>query len=285
MASNVFSLSVTGGPSMTFTSGNHRDNLRKVSNRLRRLEGGNQQGAVTLNLRSGEAFATGTVTAASVAAADTITINGTALTAEQQRATATATFSSLADADTVTLGGFVMTAKTAVTDATTQFALGANDTAAAANCAALVNATTNAGVYGLVTATSAAGVVTFRAVTAGTAGNAITLVSSNGTRAAVTGSGTLANGTAPTNNKFDVSPGSTNTQVGDDIVRCILASSTALISGTVLPTNASGVVTLTALKAGYLGNAITLASSNSGRLAVSGARLTGGAETLLSVTL
>jgi phage tail sheath gpL-like len=89
---------------------------------------------------------------------------------------------------------------------------------------------------------------------------------------------TAANG-SPVGNQFDMSLAS-DTLVAADLVRSINASATAGISGCVTATNVLGVVTITASMPGKLGNAITLASSNGTRLAVSGARLASGAETL-----
>jgi phage tail sheath gpL-like len=71
--------------------------------------------------------------------------------------------------------------------------------------------------------------------------------------------------------------GASDTACGDNLVTCLkFAAQDALIARHVWPTNNGGVVTLTAKTPGHAGNAITLASSNGTRLAVSGARLTGG---------
>ena len=78
--------------------------------------------------------------------------------------------------------------------------------------------------------------------------------------------------------------GGTDTADADSLVTAINASSSAGITGCVTASNNSGVVTITASQPGSIGNAITLASSNGTRLAVSGARLASGAETLTTHT-
>lgn len=71
--------------------------------------------------------------------------------------------------------------------------------------------------------------------------------------------------------------GASNTACGDNLVTCLGLSASALVSGIISASNAAGVVTISALHKGSMGNCITLASSNGTRLAVSGARLTAGA--------
>lgn len=106
-------------------------------------------------------------------------------------ATGTITFSSLAAADTFTVAGTVFTAKTSGATGPLQFNLGADDTAAAANAVVAIN--THATVLQIVSATSALGVVTLTAYLPGTIGNAIqTAISAHGS---VSGSGFLTSGT------------------------------------------------------------------------------------------
>lgn len=94
--------------------------------------------------------------------------------------------------DTVTVNGVVFTAVTgAVTLGDAEFSIDTSDTAAAASLAAQVNAHATASQY--VRGSSSSGVVTFRAVPGGTAPDAYTLASSNGTRLAVSGA-TLSGG-------------------------------------------------------------------------------------------
>lgn len=77
-----------------------------------------------------------------------------------------------------------------------------------------------------------------------------------------------------TGNQFNV--GGTDTAAATSLAAAINGSATALIQNTVSATSALGVVTISAKVPGVAGNAYTLASSNGSRLAVSGARLTGG---------
>lgn len=112
------------------------------------------------------------------------------------KATGTITCAAAAVDDTVTVNGKVYTAK-AVPVGNTQFSQAGTDTQDAASLVAAINAREAAATTGgnTVTAANVAGVVTVTAVVDGTAGNALTLVSSNGTRLAVSGA-TLAGGTA-----------------------------------------------------------------------------------------
>lgn len=91
------------------------------------------------------------------------------------QATGTVTFSSLANNDTVTVNGRIYTAKTSGATGLQQFNLGADDTAAAVNFAAAVNADTSTKITDVVTATSALGVTTITCVVPGNIGNACSL--------------------------------------------------------------------------------------------------------------
>jgi phage tail sheath gpL-like len=108
------------------------------------------------------------------------------------QATGTITFSSLVADDTVTVNGVVFTAKASPSGAN-QFALGADDTAAAVNFAAKINASAIANIVSVLTATSALGVVTLTAICPGLQGNCNTIaISAHGS---VSGSGRLTSGT------------------------------------------------------------------------------------------
>lgn len=97
------------------------------------------------------------------------------------QATGLVTFSSLVADDTVTINGVVFTAKVSPSGAN-EFALGADDTAAAANFAAKINASALAHIVNVLTATSALGVITLTAVQPGLSGNQNTLaISAHGT--------------------------------------------------------------------------------------------------------
>lgn len=82
---------------------------------------------------------------------------------------------------------------------------------------------------------------------------------------------TAVNGGA-TGNQFNMN--GTDSADADSLVSAINANTT--LDGRVIATNSNGVVTITALDAGELGNSVSLASSNGTRLAVSGAALAGG---------
>jgi hypothetical protein len=127
------------------------------------------------------------------------------VTIQSTTATGTVTAASVSDGDTVTVDDKTFTFKTTVV-ADAQIAIGADDTASATNLKNAVNAWQNRYTGTLtrkpkVIATSALGVVTLTAAAtlnpavADAAGNAVVLLSSNGSRLAVTGSGTLTNGT------------------------------------------------------------------------------------------
>lgn len=111
-------------------------------------------------------------------------------------ASASITFASVANNDTLTIGGNVFTAKTSGPSGD-QFLVGVSNTADAAAAAAVINASATAGVDGAVTATAALGVLTITSQVAGKVGNAVSIATSNGTRLAITGSASrLASGAA-----------------------------------------------------------------------------------------
>lgn len=106
----------------------------------------------------------------------------------------TVTCASAQAADTVTVGATVFVgASGAVTPGAATFSIDTGNTETAASLAAQIKAHAVASTK--VHAFPAAGVVTLRAIAGGTDGDAIALLSSNGTRLAVTGSGTLSGAT------------------------------------------------------------------------------------------
>jgi len=389
MASTTFSLNITAADGETPTDSHDVSTAIKLRNYFHARAGGNHQGSDTVKVRTGAVAATGTVTCAAVAGADTVTLNGTTLTATQHhaRGTVTCTASGIDVDDTVTVNGTVLTAKQhyakgtatfsaadagdnitigattfvgttgAVTPGAATYSVDTGNTEAATSLAAQVNA--HAVASTVVTASSASAVVTLRAVASGTAGNSIVLTSTDGTDLAVSGSGTLSGATAVGADQFDMSGtdaqtatslaaavnanatlaaivtaqaatnvctiraiaagtggnaytlassdaqlavsganlsggaavgnnefdfGGSNTQTGTALAACINASTTALVNKHATASAASGVVTVTASYPGHAGNAVTLASSNGTRLAVSAARLTGGTDTLTTHT-
>lgn len=140
----------------------------EINNLINYLEGyvsGSGAGSLTVSLSSNALVAaTGTVTAATVVAGDTVTINGVVFTAT----------GSVAPAN--------------------YFNIGASNTTCAAALATSINASTSALIQGFVVASSDAAVVTLTAYPAGVVGNAYTLVSSGATLA-VSGSGRFTGGT------------------------------------------------------------------------------------------
>jgi hypothetical protein len=394
MATSLYTIDVSSTDGETPVSADKHRSLVNLRNMLYACLAGNARGVHTFSCRTAAAKAAAVVTCAAVANADTVTVNGTALTATQHHArgtitptlsgvdvtdtvtinttgiltarqhyatgTVTITAAGVDNDDTVTINGVDFTAAAAEDLEAGEFDISGTDTAAATSLAACINASEDEDIVGVVTATSAAGVVTVRAVATGVAGNALTFVSSDA-QLAVTGSGFLAGATAVAADEFDISGttaqactslaaainactalsgivtattsatvvtvravtagaggnsiglassdaqlavsaatltggatvtnntfdfGGSDTQTATALVTAINASSTALVSGQVLATNAAGVVTLTAIIPGRAGNAITIATSNGTRLAITGsvARLAGGTETLITHT-
>lgn len=111
-------------------------------------------------------------------------------------ASATITFATALAGDTVTVNGLVYTAVAGAKADNTEFSIDTSDDAAGIDLQDSIENDTRDGAEDIV-ATENTGVVTITAeilIQSPTDGNAITLVSSNGTRLAVTGSGTLAGG-------------------------------------------------------------------------------------------
>jgi phage tail sheath gpL-like len=146
------------------TTGKEHESLSKAIALLHGLQSGILSGAVTM----------------AVSASDPVAASGTV------------TCASVADADTVTVGKIVLTAKTSPSGAA-QWARGVSNTADAAALAACINAHTT--LNKLVSATSSGAVVTITTNAKGTIGNQVGLSSSSGTTLAVTGSGYLTSGT------------------------------------------------------------------------------------------
>jgi hypothetical protein len=117
----------------------------------------------------------------SVPASVILTVDGNATAA-----TATVTCASVANNDTVTVGNVVLTGVTG-TPTGAQFKVGVSDTADAAALVVLINATATLSPY--ILASSNLGVVTLTAIgtALSTIGNMLALTSSNNTRLAVVG--------------------------------------------------------------------------------------------------
>ena len=123
-----------------------RENLLAIARQLRAVASGHKPVIYNIDVRDAAVLATGTVTLSGGSGTITATINGVAI---------------------------------AITWAT-------SDTNSASLLAAAINASTNALVQNIVTATSAAGVVTISAVVPGVVGNCVTLAAS-GTGATASG--------------------------------------------------------------------------------------------------
>lgn len=255
----------------------------------------------------------GVVTATSAAEVVTVTAvrsgrGGNAITIENLGvvATGTATAASVDATDAITLNGQAITA-VASGAANNQFNVGATDAATAANLAAAINASTTAIVNKHVRAVSRAAVVHIFAKYGGIHGNAITLTTNDGTDLAVSGArltgGTIAQwegvqasqttvvsgadgGTyATVINGVTINATGTNgndTATAASIVTAINASTDALVRGHVTATSSAGTVTLTAVRGGHLGNAVTVSVTGTGYTAT-GARLVSGAVPTVAV--
>ncbi len=108
-------------------------------------------------------------------------------------ATLTMAFASQTDGDTIQIGAMTLTAKTSGAS-TNQFNIGASNTASATNLALAINTYSS----NLITATSAAGVVTVRAASTGTLGNAIPVILTQSSAGIVASATSLSGGLADT---------------------------------------------------------------------------------------
>lgn len=191
---------------------------------------------------AGVIAANGVITPTGVNAADTVTVNGQALTAIQQRATGTLTSAAATTNDTAVINGVTFTAVNGAPTAPNQFdTSSANNTTIATNLAAAINASASAGILGVVAAKSAAAVVTVFAILGGTAGNSLTLV---GTAVRLAASGaTLSGGIAIAANQFDMA--GTDVTTASSLADCINASTAAIVSSLVAAQARSGTITLT----------------------------------------
>lgn len=109
-------------------------------------------------------------------------------------ATGTVTIASVLAGDTVTVNGLVYTAVGGVKANNTEFSVDGDDTASAVDLADSITNDTRTGTIGDLLAANAAAVVTITSTLDGTAGDVVTLVSSDGGRLAVSGA-TLSGGT------------------------------------------------------------------------------------------
>lgn len=119
------------------------------------------------------------------------------------RASATITAASINEDDTITIAGVVLTGKdTPDPEVETEFSSGGTNAVDAASIAAIINAHSVLSKIVAATVPSSSAVVTVTCLTPGIIGNYLTLVSSNGTRLAVTGDGFLAAGAGGNDGAF-----------------------------------------------------------------------------------
>lgn len=227
----------------------------------------------------------------SVAASGDLTLSSAVA---ETKATGTVTCASVQAGDTVTINGLVYTAVTGTKADNTQFSIDTGNNECAADLADSINNDVRAGTLGDVSAQVSTNVVTCTSNQSGTAGNAVTLVSSNGTRLAVSGSGTFTGGVnadqvtvnglvytavagAKANNtQFSID--TSDTAAATDLANSITNDARTPITIPtidVTATSSLGVVTVTApVNAGADGNAIdTVGSAN---ITAEGSTLTGG---------
>ena len=199
------------------------------------------------------------------------------------------------DADTVTVNGLVYTAVAGARANDTEFSTDTSNNATATDLAAAITADVRSGTSGDVTASETSAVVTCTTDVAGTAGDAITIVSSDGGTLAVTGSGNFTSGvdadTFTVNglvytavagaraNDTEFSTDTSDTACALDLAAAITAdvrTGTDVASVDQTATSNVGLVTITADTLGQIGNSIGLSSTDGSTLAVSGANMTGG---------
>ena len=214
-------------------------------------------------------------------------------------ATGTVTCAAVEAGDTVTANGLLYTAVAGAKANNEQFSIDTGNNECAADLADSITSDTRSGTVGDLTATSSTDTVTITTDVLGTDGNAVTLVSSNGTRLAVSGSGTFTGGVSADtvtvnglvytavagaksgNTQFSIDSTDTATAIdlADSITNDVrIGTDVATVDPTA--TNTDAVITITATVFGVIGDSINLASSDGGRLAVSGANLAGGINPL-----
>jgi hypothetical protein len=230
---------------------------------------------------------------------DVLGVGGNAITLASNNGTTLAVSASEltggVDADTVTVNGLVYTAVAGARQDDTEFSTDTGDTETGVDLAAAINADVRAGTLGDISAGETTGTVTVTTDVEGVAGDAITLVSSDGGTLAVTGSGNLVNGhdadtftvnglvyTAVAGARGDDTEFSTDTSndaTAIDLAAAITADGRTGITVDSINQTAVAVneiVTITSDAADELANTIDLSSTDGTTLAVSGAFLTGG---------
>lgn len=306
MASTYLSLNITAADGETPVTSNPDQTAIRMRNWFHARAGGNNHGTDTVVCRTAQEFATAEITCATVANSNTVTLNGTTLTAQQANArgtitptltgidvddtvtiqgvaltakkhhsygSVTITIANTDLGDTVTLNGVAFTAAAAEDTAAGEFDISGTATVAAASLAACINESVEEDIAGIFEAHNVSGVCNIRAVATGA--DTYTFESSDADGLAVTGSGTLTAGSVPDDDEFDFS--GTTAEACTSIAEAIAANAT--LAALVTAWASATVVTVRAIDAGTGGNAITFVSSDA-QLAVSGSgTLTGGAAT------
>lgn len=212
-------------------------------------------------------------------------------------ATGTVVCASVLAADTVTVNGLLYTAVAGAKANNEQFSIDTGDDECATDLADSITNDTRTGTLNDVTAVSSTDTVTMTQTVAGLAGDATTLVSSNGTRLAVSGatfSGGLDADVATVNgltytgvagaksNNTEFSVDTSDTLAAADLVDSITNDTRPPVTvptAVIVATSAVGVVTINS--AGSIGNLVDIAGTSN--ITASGATLTDvgtGAHTL-----
>lgn len=207
------------------------------------------------------------------------------------QASVTATLVSTVAANALIINGVSFAAVTSGATGNQWNLSAVDDTHDAAALAAAINGSISAGVAGVVTATSALGVVTVKAVQGGVTGNYIvastvgapitlgggtattaagiakasataTLVSAVATNAVtINGVAFTAVASGASGNGWNI--GGTDTISATNLAAAINGSTSAGVAGVVTATSALGVVTVTAVQSGLTGNSVTFTKTGS----------------------
>ncbi len=259
-------------------SSNASVQINHLQDYLSRLASGAGSGSYSVSV-SADALvaASGVVTCSGVLAADTVTLNGTTLTAVDINEKTTvvcgadtagslnSTFFNLYSAGDATKYYVWYNVNSAGVDPAVANSTGIEVAIATGALATAVATATQLAVDALVPfiATVNSATVTIRNATSGVTTNASDGTAATGFTITVTVAGGVA-----TNNQFAI--GISDTECAANLVTCITSSTTALVSGLVTASSLLGVVTLAALTKGIVGNAYTVSSSNGSRLAITG---------------
>jgi hypothetical protein len=221
-----------------------------------------------------------------LASGEKVTIESVDFVAKAKFASNVVTCAGVQANDTVTIGGVEFTAiANGGTPAALEFEVGAGGTADADTAAALAAAIGDAaGANGGVNASNTAGqaTVTISAVTAGAAGNDITIATSTGVRLAITTAGGKLAGAYdaaqdewPIESSLDLSAAA--------LAAAISASENEAIAGIVTASAAAAVCTVSAVLGGSAGNLLTFTKTGDHITASGSGTLADGAEAVFVV--